>query len=65
MSLEILFEKPLCQQELKIVFYENFQFEIKGRNHGTGLIEIDWMIDIIKTMKRALNYLQRRNFNIE
>ena len=65
MSLEVLFEKPFCQKELKIVFYENFQFEIEGKNHSTGLIELDWMKDIIITMNGILKYFRQRNFNID
>lgn len=44
MSLEVLFEKEICEKDLKIVLYENFQFEFKGKNHGTGLIELDFHV---------------------
>jgi len=40
-----LFEKEICENNLKIVLYENFLFEFKERNHGTGLIQLDWMND--------------------
>ena len=47
------------------MLYENFQFEIKGRNQGTRLIDLNWMDKIIKTIRKGLNYVVRRNFSID
>ena len=63
--MEIIFEKEFCNRNLKIILYENFEFELRGRNHGIKLLDLDCMKEILNTFNHALDYLKHYNYGIE
>ena len=64
MDYEKIYEESIYQ-DLKLVLFENFQFEFQSGNYKVGLIDLNCLKDIINTLNLILKYFKNTNYTIE